>query len=72
MSEYTKLHTGRVVFTGLLDLFEHVESLGCQITLDAEGEVQIANEHLLGLEQIYDLQSSCRSVAYWLAAKERA
>jgi hypothetical protein len=69
MSEYVRLSSGRLVYAGLVELFEYVESLGCMISIDSDGEVCVTNRERLSLDIEFELQSSCRSVDYWLRAR---
>jgi hypothetical protein len=71
MSEYTRLANGRVIYTQLFELFEHVESLGCELSLDRDGEVCVTNDDRLELAVIFELQSNCHSVESWLKSKGR-
>jgi hypothetical protein len=68
-SQFVQLSGGRLVYAALIDLFQSVEAMGCELSLDAEGEVQVSHEDRLSEDMRYELQSSCRSVHYWLLHK---
>ena len=70
MSEYTRLATGRIIYTALAELFADLEARGCRLSIDADGDVQIANRDQVPIEMEYEVQSSSTSVAHWLAARD--